>query len=133
MESLVQIEETVDNSVNRFRKCPMQVRIYYSYGEHGSLLSYRRGVYPKNCIVVFIWMNTTLDEIVSHLKMSERKIRRRGTILDFQIVSLGAQTTRQSARDAGRVCIGVKRPENTKTLNQCRFSVGDIIDVNVTC
>lgn len=65
-------------------------------------------------------MDATLSEIIINLQQKNRKVRRSGTIIKFQLISPDPARPRYKTRDIGVVKIDYKGPDDYKTLSQCR-------------
>lgn len=71
------------------------------------------------CMVIYR-MDATLSEILINLRQKNRKIRRSGTVISFQIVSPDPARPRYRTRDIGSVKVDHKGPDDYKTLSHCR-------------
>jgi len=59
--------------------------------------------------------------------------RRRGTYFDFALVYPDLrQGPRCQTRDVGTTIASQRGPDDSKTLNDCKFVIGDYIDVAIT-
>ena len=56
--------------------------------------------------------------------------RRRGTFFDF--ASVFPRNNAYGSRDIGTTVSGQKGPDDAKTLKDCRFEIGDYIDIAIT-
>lgn len=65
-------------------------------------------------------MDASLSEILINLQRKNRKIRRSGTVIKFQIISPDPTRPRYKVRDVGSIKIDYKGPDDLKTLHQCR-------------
>ncbi|XKL65235.1 hypothetical protein PGB90_008655 [Kerria lacca] len=129
LQSTVKVEGRKESNINRFKVCPLLLRIFYSYGRHHNPLDYKNKEYPKNELQIHTWLDATLLEIITNLQRKNRKIRRSGTVIKFQIISPDPARPRFKTRDIGSVKIDYKGPDDFKTLSQCRFAIGDFIDL----
>ncbi len=62
--------------------------------------------------------------------------RRRGTYFDFALVYPNPRvnaTTHYASRDIGTTVTGQKGPDDTKTLRQTTFTVGDYLVSSLRC
>lgn len=65
-------------------------------------------------------MDATLSEILANLQHKNRKVRRSGTVIKFQVVSPDPARPRLKMRDIGSIKVDYKGPDDYKTLSQCR-------------
>lgn len=131
LQSTVKVEGRKENAIDRFKVCPLLLRVFYTYERHHSPIDYKNQVYPKNELQIHTWMDATLSEIIIHLQRKNRKLRRSGTVIKFQIVSADPARPRYRTRDIGSVKIDTKGPDDLKTLVLCRFTIGDFLDLCV--
>lgn len=129
LQSTVKVEGRKENSVDRFKVCPLLLRVFYTYNHHHNPLDYKNKIYPKNEMQIHTWMDATLSEILVNLQHKNRKVRRSGTVIKFQVVSPDPARPRLKMRDIGSVKVDGKGPDDYKTLSQCRIMIGDFIDL----
>lgn len=86
----------------------------------GLAFVFRVGIFNAHSFSGVYRMDATLSEIITHLQRKNRKIRRSGTIIKFQIVFPDPARPRFRARDIGTVKVDTKGPDDLKTLSQCR-------------
>ncbi|XP_076308591.1 histone deacetylase complex subunit SAP18-like [Tachypleus tridentatus] len=77
-------------------------------------------------------MDATLKELTSLVKEVNPDARRKGTYFDFALVipdhrGIGCRMT-----DIGSTCSGQKGVDDNKTLSQCRFQIGDFMDIAIS-
>ncbi|VDP09758.1 unnamed protein product [Soboliphyme baturini] len=77
-------------------------------------------------------MDCTLRELTTLIKEVNPDARRRGTFYDFAIVFADNRAPGYRIRDIGSTCSGQRGVDDNKTLTQCKFEVGDYIDVAIT-
>jgi len=58
--------------------------------------------------------------------------RRKGTFFDFALLFPDQRTPGYRMRDIGSTCSGQKGVDDGKTLAQCRFMIGDYLDIAIT-
>lgn len=129
LQSTVKVEGRKENSVDRYKVCPSLLRVFYTYNHHHNPLDYKNKIYPKNEMQIHTWMDATLSEILVHLQHKNRKVRRSGTVIHYQIVSPDPARPRFRMKDIGSVKVDHKGPDDYITLAQCRLGIGDFIDI----
>ena len=75
-------------------------------------------------------MDATLKEISGLVKEVNPDARRHGTVFDFSLVYPDRRGYR--ARPVGTTVSGQKTPDDNKTLQQLRFTIGDYLDIAIT-
>ncbi|XP_065222274.1 histone deacetylase complex subunit SAP18 [Planococcus citri] len=130
LESVVQ--ERQFEQIDREKTCPLLLRVFCTYGRHHSLYDYQKGIFPLNEFQIYTWLDATLREITNLIKEVNPEAKERGTTFDFQLVMPDRFSSRYLCRDIGTTCCGQKSPDDEKTLNLCKFVIGDYMDVNIT-
>jgi histone deacetylase complex subunit SAP18 len=120
--------------VNRESTCPLLLRVFCSTSRHNPMADYNRGNVPNNELQIYTWMDATLKELTGLVKEVNPEARRRGTYFDFALVfpDLGMRTSQYRSRDIGTTVAGQKGPDDHKTLADCKFVIGDYLDIAVT-
>jgi len=78
-------------------------------------------------------MDATLKELEGLVKEVNPEARRRGTYFDFALVYPDLrQNPRCQTRDVGTTIASQRGPDDSKTLHDCKFVIGDFIDVAIT-
>jgi len=127
------IEEKIEEKpVDREKSCPLLLRVFLSQGRHHTPNEYSRGNVPANELQIYTWMDATLKELTGLVKEVNPDARRKGTFFDFALVYPDLRTPGYRMRDIGSTCAGQKGVDDAKTLSQCRFQVGDFLDIAIT-
>ena len=126
-----QVEAPTEKTIDREKSCPLLLRIFCTSGRHHQPSDFARGQSPANELQIYTWMNCTLRELTSLIKDVNPDARRRGTEFNFSIVAPDRYSARYSMRDIGTTMVGQRGPDDLKTLAQCKFEVGDFIDVAI--
>ncbi|KAF0753576.1 histone deacetylase complex subunit SAP18 isoform X1 [Aphis craccivora] len=129
VESLVKVEE---KPVNREKTCPLLLRVFCAMGHHNNLSEYYRGAVPGNELQIYTWMDATLRELTGLIKEVNIESRVRGTTFDFVLVSPEYNCPRFNAFEIGLTVAGNRSPDDSKTLGNTRFTIGDYLDVCIT-
>eukprot|EP00092_Neocalanus_flemingeri_P008597 GFUD01009263.1.p1 GENE.GFUD01009263.1~~GFUD01009263.1.p1 ORF type:complete len:139 (+),score=40.31 GFUD01009263.1:391-807(+) len=78
-------------------------------------------------------MDATLKELTGLVKEVNPEARRRGTYFDFSLVYPDLrQSPRCQSRDIGTTVAGQRGPDDQKTLSDCKFVIGDFLDISIT-
>uniref|UniRef100_A0A915JT82 18 kDa Sin3-associated polypeptide n=1 Tax=Romanomermis culicivorax TaxID=13658 RepID=A0A915JT82_ROMCU len=92
---------------------------------------YNRGNVPPNELQIYTWMDCSLWELTSLIKEVNPDARRRGTVYDFAIVYPDSRGGYR-LRDVGTTVSGTRGVDDSKTLQQMKFEIGDYMDVAVS-
>nr|CAG4648370.1 EOG090X0HU3 [Moina brachiata]SVE93356.1 EOG090X0HU3 [Moina brachiata] len=124
-----------EKPVDREKTCPLLLRVFCAMGRHHGLGDYARGNVPTSELQIYTWTDATLLEIMGLVREVNYEARRRGTHFSFAQIypdSRNPGNSGYSRRDMGRTICGERGPDDLKTLKQCRFSIGDYIDIAIT-
>ena len=91
-----------------------------------------RGNLPQNELQIYTWTDATLYELSSLIKEVNPDAKKKGTVFDFAIVYPDSRNPNYRMREIGMTCSGQKGLDDTKTLSQLRFSIGDYLDISIT-
>ncbi|XP_046397988.1 histone deacetylase complex subunit SAP18 [Ischnura elegans] len=133
LESMI-VEEKPEpeKPVDREKTCPLLLRVFCSNGRHHNTMEYSRGNVPANELQIYTWMDATLREITSLVKDVNPEAKRKGTYFDFALVSPDMRSSGYRMREIGTTISGQKGADDGKTLSQCRFCIGDYMDISIT-
>ncbi|PAV86722.1 hypothetical protein WR25_18086 [Diploscapter pachys] len=122
-----------EKPVDREKTCPLLLRVFCANGRHNPMMDYtnKSGV-PANELQMYTWMDCSLRELTSLIKEVNPDARRRGTTFDFAVVYPDKQSGRYVLREIGNTTNGQRGMDDSKTLQQCKFEIGDYIDVAVS-
>jgi len=83
---------------------------------------------------MYTWQDATLKELEGLVKEVNPEYRRRGTYFDFSLVfpDLRGMNPRCQTRDIGTTVAAKQGQDDNKTLHDCKFVIGDYIDVAIT-
>lgn len=76
-------------------------------------------------------MDATLKELTSLVKEVNPDARRKGTFFDFAIVYPDMRSPTFRMREIGTTCAGRKSPDDSVTLSQKKFTIGDYLDIAI--
>jgi len=125
-------DKFADKTVDREKTCPLLLRVFLSNVRHHGPSDYARGSVPSNELQIYTWMDATLRELTSLVKEVNREARKKGTIFDFSLVFPDKTTSVYRLCDIGGTVSGQKGPDDNKTLRECRFTIGDYLDIAIT-
>lgn len=114
-----------------FQTCPLLLRVFCNTGRHHAIQEYARGEVPSNELQIYTWQDATLRELTALVRDVNPDTRRRGTYFDFALVYLDRNGMPQM-REVGVTCTGQKGADDSKTLSQSKFTIGDYLDINIT-
>jgi len=129
--SLVEDRTEETKPVDREKTCPLLLRVFCASGRHNPMNDYGRGNVPTNELQIYTWMDCTLRELTQLIKEVNPDARRRGTVYDFAVVFPDSRGGYR-LRDIGSTQSGLRGVDDNKTLLQCKFDIGDYIDVAIT-
>ncbi|KAL0276173.1 UNVERIFIED_CONTAM: hypothetical protein PYX00_003796 [Menopon gallinae] len=132
--SMVVVEGKGDTEkpVDREKTCPLLLRVFCCTGRHHNISEYGRGIVPTNELQIYTWMDATLRELTSLVKEVNPDARRKGTFFDFSLVTPNVHTAGYRMREIGTTCSGQRGADDSKTLSQVRFVIGDYLDISIT-
>lgn len=110
----------------------MLLRVFCSTGRHHSTSEYLHGNVPTNELQIYTWQDATLREITELVRDVNPETRRKGTYFDFAFVYPDNRGATYRMREIGVTCSGQKGADDTKTLAQAKFCIGDYMDINIT-
>lgn len=119
-----------EKTVDREKTCPLLLRVFTSYGKHNPVAEYNNG-FPPNQLQIYTWMDATLRELTNLIREVNPEAQQRGTTFCFTLLTPERGTSRFHVRDIGQTVLGQKTPDENKSLQQCRFIIGDYMDVKI--
>lgn len=93
---------------------------------------YMYGNVPSNELQIYTWMDASLHELTSLVREVNPDTRKKGTYFDFAIVYPNYRNNHFQMREIGVTCTGQKGADDTKTLAQAKFCIGDFLDISIT-
>ncbi|CAG0917060.1 unnamed protein product [Notodromas monacha] len=130
MESHVEEIKQIERPIDRERTCPLLLRLFYQIGRHHAPHEYTQGKTPLNELQIYTWLDASLKELTSLITDVNPDARRRGTHFDFKLVCPGPNGYRLV--DVGNTCTGMRNPDDSRTLAQINFVIGDYMDICIT-
>ncbi|KAI8981784.1 Sin3 associated polypeptide p18-domain-containing protein [Mycotypha africana] len=99
-------------TVDREKECPFLLKIYYCHGRHN----------PKDA---------TLEEIAQLIEQIVPEARDPDARVAFRLIYLDSERARYQSREIGRVVASNPTEDQKKTLDDCKFLIGDYLDVAI--
>jgi len=125
-------EKDPKNAVNREETCPLLLRVFCSTSRHNNIQEYSKGDTPENEIQIYTWMDASLKELTGLIKEVNPDARRRGTFFEFALVYPDLRMGKYLSRDIGQTIAGKQGNDDNKTLGDCKFSIGDYMDIAIS-
>ncbi|XP_010523707.1 PREDICTED: histone deacetylase complex subunit SAP18 [Tarenaya hassleriana] len=119
--------------VDREKTCPLLLRVFTKIGGHHTKEDYAvRGKEPKDEVQIYTWKDATLRELTDLVKEVSVAARRRNARLSFAFV-YPDKNGRFVVREVGQTFSypNRKQPEDSKTLADLGFEIGDYLDVAI--
>ncbi|EOA28066.1 hypothetical protein CARUB_v10024248mg [Capsella rubella] len=119
--------------VDREKTCPLLLRVFTKTGGHHSQEDYAvRGKEPKDEVQIYTWKDATLRELTDLVKEVSVAARRRNARLSFAFVYPDSHG-RFIVKEVGQTMSypNRKQPDDSKTLSELRFEIGDYLDVAI--
>ncbi|KAI8343351.1 Sin3 associated polypeptide p18-domain-containing protein [Chlamydoabsidia padenii] len=119
--------------IDREKDCPFLLKMYHQVGRHHSTHEYQldRQPRPEDELQIYTWSDATLGELALLVQEVVEEARHPDARLTFRLIYLDVKTGRYLSTDLGRVVNAEETPDQTKTLNDCRFMIGDYLDIAV--
>ncbi|KAF7495483.1 Histone deacetylase complex subunit SAP18 [Sarcoptes scabiei] len=122
-----------DENVDREKKCPLLLRVFLNTnGRHYHVSEYGRGNLPSKEVQIYTWMDATLKELAGLIKEVNTEARRPGTRFNFALVFPDIRNPTYRMREIGSTINGRKDSDDSKTLAQSRFQIGDFLSVAIS-
>lgn len=117
---------------NISQTCPFLLRIFLCKGRHFPMTEYtNRRIPPKGSeLQIYTWLDATLSELMGLIREMP-EYRAKGTQFGFSVVFPEPSTPSYRMRSIGVTIGGKKGPDDELTLAQCRYQIGDFIDVAI--
>jgi len=129
--------------VDRQKVCPFLLRVFLSTSRHNNLVDYNRGKVPTNELQIYTWSDASLKELTSLVREVHSESRQKGTYFDisrvFPVNNRGGGISgpngvfcHYNMREIGTTVSGKKGVDDSKTLKDAAFEIGDYLDISVT-
>lgn len=113
--------------------CPFLLRIFLCEGHHFPMSDYtNRRIPPKHAeLQIYTWLDATLSELTDLIREMP-DYNSKGTQFSFSVVFPEPSAPSYRMRSIGATVGGKRGPDDELTLSQCRYQIGDFIDVAIT-
>jgi histone deacetylase complex subunit SAP18 len=119
--------------VDREKTCPLLLRVFTKSGGHHTSEDYAvRGKEPKDEVQIYTWKDASLRELTDLVKEVSVAARRRNARLSFAFVYPNNKGG-YNVREVGETMAypNRKQPDDSKTLSELPFEIGDYLDVAI--
>ncbi|KAJ1971251.1 hypothetical protein H4R34_005803, partial [Dimargaris verticillata] len=111
---------------------PFLLRVFYRIGDHNSLEAYNRGIDQlDNELQIHTWRDATLKEIALLIQEVVEEARGVNVRFSFRLIYPNYIQLAYTNKSLGNVCNYKDTPIDNKTLADCRFVIGDYLDVAI--
>ena len=115
--------------INREKVCPFLLRVFYRENDYNSLEDFQNLTFPTNReFHIYTWMDATLREITMLIKEAISSGRKKDVQLIFSLIFPDSKGKLQR-KELGSINSNRKSSDDTKTLQNLRFSIGDYLDI----
>ncbi|KAI9318450.1 Sin3 associated polypeptide p18-domain-containing protein [Dichotomocladium elegans] len=119
-------------TIDREKECPFLLRIFTRVGGHHAPSEFTvRSVPTNDELQLYTWKNATLEELALLIQEVVPEARHPDARISFRLVYLDSQRATYQVKDLGRVVNIKPTNDRAKTLDDCRFFIGDYLDVAV--
>ena len=125
------LDKNSQEEINREKTCPFLLKVYYKENDFNSLEEMNNGKFPlMRELYIYTWMDASLRELTMLIRDSVEFVKRRESILNFSFIFPDSKGKLQR-KEIGIVHTNKKFPDDNKTLQQLKFTIGDIVDINI--
>ena len=118
--------------INREKVCPFLLRVFYKDNEYNSLDDMNKGIFPIDKeLHIYTWMDASLRELTTLIKETVDSTRKKDIILNFSFIFPDSKGKYQR-KEIGYVFPHKKTQDETRTLQQLKFTIGDFLDINIS-
>jgi histone deacetylase complex subunit SAP18 len=117
--------------INREKICPFLVRVYFKVGDFNNLDDFNAGIFPKQReLYIYTWMDASLREITMLIKDTIEACQDKETVLNYSFVFPDTKG-KLIRKEVGYVYANKFCNDESKTLQQLKFTIGDYIDISI--
>ncbi|KAI7862856.1 Sin3 associated polypeptide p18-domain-containing protein [Spinellus fusiger] len=118
--------------IDREKECPFLLRVFTKKGSHHRVNDFTLHSTPSTDeLQLYTWRNATLDELAQLIQQVIPEAQHHDARISFRLVYLDSSRATFLYRDLGRVMAGKTSPDQSKTLEECNFFIGDYLDVAI--
>lgn len=117
--------------VNREKVCPFLLKVFYRENDFNDIDDMSNGIFPTNReLHLYTWMDASLREISMLIKDALEIFKKKEAQLIFSLVYRDYKG-RLQRKELGYVYTNKKSHDDNKTLQNYKFNVGDILDIQI--
>lgn len=125
-------EKEAEKGINREETAPFLLRVFCAQHRHNNIREYAKGNTPENEVQIYTWLDASLKELTGLIKEVNPEARRKGTMFEFALVYPDLRMGNYLSRDIGNTSAGNKGNDDSKTLGDAKFSIGDYLNVAIS-
>ncbi len=119
------------NDINREKVCPFLIRLFYRENDFNSLEEMNAGRFASaRELHIYTWMDASLRELTMLIRDSVDFAKKKDANLNYSFIFPDSKGKYQR-KEIGNVHMYKKGQDDTKTLHQLKFTVGDFIDISI--
>ncbi|KAI8140693.1 Sin3 associated polypeptide p18-domain-containing protein [Fennellomyces sp. T-0311] len=119
-------------TIDREKECPFLLRIFTKNNGHHLLNDFTVTSVPTSDeLQLYTWRNATLEELGQLIQEVVPEAQHPDARIAFRLIYLDSQRGVYRSRDLGRVMNIKPTPDQSKTLEECQFFIGDYLDVAI--
>ncbi|KAI9493288.1 Sin3 associated polypeptide p18-domain-containing protein [Zychaea mexicana] len=122
----------MSTTIDREKECPFLLRIFTRNGGHHTTNEFQVDSVPTSDeLQLYTWRNATLEELAQLIQEVVPEAKHPDARVAFRLIYLDSQRAVYRSRDIGRVVNIKPTADQTKTLDDCNFFIGDFLDVAI--
>ncbi|KAG0170516.1 hypothetical protein DFQ28_001978 [Apophysomyces sp. BC1034] len=119
-------------AVDREKECPFLLRVFTKNGAHHRNSEFTLTTVPAaDELQLYTWRNATLEELAQLIQEVIPDAQHPEARISFRLIYLDNRRATYQYKEIGRVQNGKPTPDHLKTLDQCKFFIGDYLDVAI--
>ncbi|KAI9246712.1 Sin3 associated polypeptide p18-domain-containing protein [Phascolomyces articulosus] len=122
----------MSTTIDREKECPFLLRIFTRNNGHHALNDFQVNSVPTSDeLQLYTWKNATLEELAQLIQEVIPEAQHPDARIAFRLIYLDSQRAAYRSRDLGRVMNIKPTQDQSKTLEDCNFYIGDYLDVAI--
>ncbi|CAO3624755.1 unnamed protein product [Cunninghamella blakesleeana] len=110
--------------IDREKDCPFLLKVYNRIGRH-------HNVPLEDELQLYTWKDATLGELALLIQEVIPEARHIDARISFRLVFLDTAVAKYTFKTLGKVINSEETPDQAKTLEECKFFIGDFLDVAI--
>ncbi|KAI9302505.1 Sin3 associated polypeptide p18-domain-containing protein, partial [Cunninghamella echinulata] len=112
--------------------CPFLLKVYNQVGRHHNILDFQIDSVPiEDELQLYTWKDATLGELALLIQEVIPEARHIDARISFRLVFLDTGNAKYIFKQLGKVINSEETPDQNKTLEECKFYIGDYLDVAI--